>query len=72
MNMGGISGVSHLKAIKSFEKAGFRILRQGKHVLMSDGARILVIPRHNPINAYTLTGIVRDSGLTEESFRKLL
>ena len=39
---------------------------------MSDGARILVIPRHNPINAYTLTGIVRDSGLTEESFRKLL
>jgi len=39
---------------------------------MSDGVRILTIPRHNPINAITMGGIVRDAGLTIEEFPKLL
>ena len=39
---------------------------------MSNGQRILVIPRHNPINAITLGVIVRDAGLTPEQFRALL
>jgi hypothetical protein len=39
---------------------------------MTDGVRILTIPRHNPVNAYTLGGIVRDAGLSAEKFRELL
>ena len=39
---------------------------------MSDGSRILTIPRHNPVNEYTMGGIVRDAGLTIEKFKKLL
>jgi hypothetical protein len=39
---------------------------------MSDGTRFLTIPRNNPVNAYTMAGIVRDAGLTIEQFRKLL
>jgi hypothetical protein len=39
---------------------------------MTDGSRVLTIPRHNPINAITMGNIVRDSGLTNEQFRKLL
>jgi hypothetical protein len=39
---------------------------------MSDGVRILTIPRHNPVNAYTMGGGVRDAGLTVEEFKKLL
>jgi hypothetical protein len=54
------------------EKAGFGIVRQGKHIVMTDGVRILTIPRHNPVNALTMGGIVRDAGLTVEAFRKLL
>jgi predicted RNA binding protein YcfA (HicA-like mRNA interferase family) len=54
------------------EKAGFRVVRQGKQVVMSDGVRILTIPRHNPVNAFTMGGIVRDAGLTAEEFKKLL
>jgi hypothetical protein len=46
--------------------------RQGKHIVMSDGTRILTIPRHNPVNAFTMGGIVRDAGLSEEEFRDLL
>jgi hypothetical protein len=39
---------------------------------MSDGQRILTIPRHNPVNAITMAGIVRDTGLTLGQFRELL
>jgi predicted RNA binding protein YcfA (HicA-like mRNA interferase family) len=67
-----IPGVNHLDAIRALEKAGFRVLRQGKHVVMSDGVRILTIPRHNPVNAFTMGGIVRDASLTVEQFKKLL
>jgi len=39
---------------------------------MTDGDRILTIPRHNPVNAFTMGGIVKDAGLSVEEFRKLL
>ena len=67
-----IPGVNHLNAVRALEKAGFRIIRQGKHIVMTDGVRILTIPRHNPVNAFTMGGIVRDAGLGVEEFKKLL
>ena len=67
-----IPGVNHNQAVRALEQAGFRIARQGKHVVMTDGVRILTIPRHNPVNAFTMGGIVRDAGLTEDEFRRLL
>ncbi|MFZ0707908.1 MAG: type II toxin-antitoxin system HicA family toxin [Candidatus Korobacteraceae bacterium] len=70
--MGKLAGVPHLHAVRAFEKAGFRILRQGKHIVMTDGQRILTIPRHNPVNAFTMAGIIRDAGLTVERFKELL
>jgi hypothetical protein len=30
------------------------------------------IPRNNPVNAFTMGGIVKDAGLTVEEFKKLL
>lgn len=67
-----LPGINHLQAVKALEKAGFRIVRQGKHIVMSDGFRILTIPRHNPVNAITMGRIVRDAGLTIGEFRELL
>jgi predicted RNA binding protein YcfA (HicA-like mRNA interferase family) len=67
-----IAVINHLRAVAALEKAGFRILRQGAHIVMTDGTRILTIPRHNPVNALTMGGIVRDAGLTLDEFRKLL
>ena len=67
-----IPGVNHLDAVRALEKAGFRVLRQEKHIVMSDGIRILTIPRHNPVNAFTMGGIARDAGLSVEQFKKLL
>lgn len=70
--MSKIPGVNHLDAVRALQKAGFAIVRQGNHIVMSNGTRILTIPRHNPVNAFTLGGIVRDAGLTVEQFRDLL
>ncbi|HEX6100248.1 MAG TPA: type II toxin-antitoxin system HicA family toxin [Thermoanaerobaculia bacterium] len=67
-----IAGINHLDAVRALKKAGFTIIRQGKHIVMSDGARILTIPRHNPVNAITMGGIARDAGLTPDEFRALL
>ena len=67
-----IPGVNHLNAVRALEKVGFKIIRQGKHIVMSDGTRQVTIPRHNPIQAFTLGGIVLDAGLTVEEFRNLL
>ena len=70
--MSKLPGINHQQAVRVLEKAGFRIVRQGKHIVMSDGVRILTVPRHNPVNAITMGGIVRDAGLTLEEFRELL
>lgn len=67
-----VPGVNHLDAVRAFEKAGFWIARHGKLIVITNGQRILTIPRHNPVNAFTMGGLVRDAGLTVEQFRELL
>jgi hypothetical protein len=67
-----VPGINHQDAVRALRKAGFRIVRESKHIVMSDGVRILTIPRHNPVNAFTMGGIVRDAGLTDDQFRALL
>ena len=73
MIMSKIPGINHTRAIKALEKANFKVVRQGKkHIVMSDGARFITIPRNNPVNAYTMGGIVKDAGLGVGEFKKLL
>lgn len=67
-----LPGVNHLDAIRALEKAGFWIAREGKHTVMTDGTRVVTVPRHNPVNAITMGNIVRDAGLTNDEFRELL
>ena len=70
--MPSIPGINHQDAVRALEKAGFQIIRQVKHIVMSDGTRQVTIPRHNPIKAFTMGGIVRDAGLAPDAFRQLL
>ena len=67
-----LPGVNHLQAVKALERDGFRVVRQGKHIVMSNSSRFLTIPRNNPVNAFTMAGIVKDAGLTLDQFKKLL
>ena len=67
-----IPGINSEQAVRALEKIGYRVIRQGKHIVMSDGLTRLTIPRQNPINAFTMGAIARDAGLTPDEFRKLL
>ncbi len=67
-----LPGVNHLDAVRALQKVGFWVARQGRHIVMTDGSRVLTIPRHNPVNAITMGDIVKDAGLTNEEFRDLL
>ena len=59
-----LPGISQKEAVRVFQKLGFRVVRESGHLIMSNGERRLVIPRHDPINAITMGAIARDAGLT--------
>ncbi len=60
------------EAVRALARAGFIVLRQGKPVIMSNGQVRLAIPRHDPINAYTMGAIAADAGFSPEEFEQLL
>ena len=67
-----IPGVNHRRAVNALQKAGFYIVREGKHIIMSNGVDAVIIPRNNPIDAFTMGGIASDAGLSVAEFKKLL
>ncbi len=60
------------EAVRALERAGYRVLRRANHVTLSNGERQLTFPCREPLKALTMGGIVRDAGLTEGQFLKLL
>ena len=64
--------LSSERVVNALCKAGFRIIKQGKHIGMSDSLRHLTIPRHKRINPYTLKAIIKDAGLTVKEFKDLI
>ena len=67
-----LPGVTHQRAVKALKKAGFHVARQGKHITMTNDERIITIPQSNPINSFTMAGIIKDAGLSIEEFKKHL
>ena len=62
--------VSTGRAVRALEKTGFQVVRQGKHIVLSDGRRL--VPRTKRLNLYTLRSIIRSAGLRDRPFRDLL
>ena len=67
-----LPGISQKEAVRVFQILSFRVVRQQGHLIMSNGERRLVIPRHYPITAITMGFIARDAGLTHQQFLDLL
>jgi predicted RNA binding protein YcfA (HicA-like mRNA interferase family) len=66
--------LSGAKAVKLFEKAGWRIARQkGSHVIMLKSGNItsLSIPQHKELAPGTLRSLIRSAGLRVEEFVEL-
>ena len=70
--MGNVPQVNHSRVIRALERAGYRVIRQGKHIIMSDGKTVLTIPRNNPIKTTTLKQILECANITLEQFKELL
>jgi predicted RNA binding protein YcfA (HicA-like mRNA interferase family) len=49
-----LPGISQKEAVRVFQKLGCRVVRESGHLILSNGERRLVIPRHDPINAITM------------------
>lgn len=64
--------LSSERIINALSKVGFKTIKQGKHIGMSDSVHRVTIPRHKRINPYTLKAIIKDAGLTDEKFKKLI
>ncbi|MEN9633993.1 MAG: hypothetical protein RL077_2397 [Verrucomicrobiota bacterium] len=67
-----LPGLGQKDAVRVLEKQGFRVVRQGKHITLSDGTIMVQVPRHTTINAFTMGHIARVAGLTPDQFRALL
>ena len=64
--------ISGERTIRALKKAGFEIVKQGKHISMARDPYIVTIPRHKRLNPYTLKTIIKKAGLTDEQFKALL
>ncbi len=62
LTMPVIPRVNHQAAVRALQKIGFKTIRQGKHIVMSNGTCIVTIPRHNPMHAVTMGYIARTAG----------
>ncbi len=68
------SDLSSERVAKALKKAGFEVSKHSstKHLGMSDGRYRVSIPRHKRLNPYTLKAIIRQAGLSDEEFKKLI
>jgi predicted RNA binding protein YcfA (HicA-like mRNA interferase family) len=46
--------VSHERIVRALKRAGFYVLREGKHISMTDNKHLVIIPRHHTIKPGTL------------------
>lgn len=67
-----LPGIGQKDAVRVLEKCGFRVVRQGKHITLTNGVVMVQVPRHTVINAYTMGYIAKVAGLTPDQFRQLL
>ena len=73
--MSKLPRVSGRECVRALEKAGFFVRRQeGSHIILrrNEPFAQLVVPDHKELDRGTLRAIIRQSGLTVESFVSLL
>ena len=61
-----IPGVNHLNAVRALKKAEFRIIRQGKHIVMSDGTHVTVKHPETALLTKHWLYVTTDGGETTE------
>jgi predicted RNA binding protein YcfA (HicA-like mRNA interferase family) len=61
--------VSGAEAVRALQKLGFVVLRQkGSHVMMRRGTSGCVVPQHRELKIGTLSGLLKQAGVTADEF----
>ncbi|MBU0613863.1 type II toxin-antitoxin system HicA family toxin [Patescibacteria group bacterium] len=63
------------KAIKAFERLGFRLVREGNHIAMlrekpDETNTPLTMPNHRTLKSSTLRAILSQAGISRDDFLK--
>ncbi len=67
--MPNLPRVSGAEAVRALEHLGFVVLRQrGSHVILRRGATGCVVPNHRELKIGTLTGLLKQAGVSAEEF----
>lgn len=65
--------VSGAEAKRALEKLGFTVVRQkGSHVVLRRGSAGCVVPLHRELKTGTLSGILKQAGITADEFMQVL
>jgi predicted RNA binding protein YcfA (HicA-like mRNA interferase family) len=65
--------VSGAEAVRALQKLGFVVLRQkGSHVMMRRGTSGCVVPQHRELKIGTLSGLLKQAGVTADEFIEAL
>jgi len=64
--------VSHERVVRALKRAGFYVLREGKHISMTDDKHLVIIPHQHVIKTGTLKQILEAAEITPDQFRDLL
>lgn len=64
--------VSHERVMRALKRAGFYVLREGKHISMTDDKHLVIIPRHHSIKPGTLKQILDAAEIPADRFTELL
>jgi predicted RNA binding protein YcfA (HicA-like mRNA interferase family) len=67
-----LPGVNHLAAVRALEKIGFVVIRQGKHITLSDGLRTVQNTARKSGKCLHDGHIAKQCGLSPDEFRQLL
>jgi len=65
--------ISGQECVKALQRAGFKVEDQrGSHIRLKAGSRRVTVPNHKELDRGTLKSIIRQAGLTQDDFVKLL
>ena len=65
--------VSGAEAVRALQKIGFVVLRQkGSHVMLRRGAAGCIVPQHRELKIGTLSGLLKQAGISADEFIEAL
>jgi predicted RNA binding protein YcfA (HicA-like mRNA interferase family) len=65
--------VSGSETVRALEHIGFAVLRQqGSHIILRKGSMGCVVPNHREIKIGTLSGVLKQAGVSADEFIEAL